>query len=172
MTREREVLAKRVPDETIVGQDAAQVVVTFEHDAVEVKRLAFVPVGRCPECTHGVDDREVVFRAEHPHPQPLVQADRQQVHHRSKTRTFPTTVAVGLVVHATQINHLLKPRFGRVTQGLHHRKIVGRSHHQSELFTLDIKGYHALTQQCSEGVFQRVGIGGVKDGGFAHGPSF
>jgi hypothetical protein len=37
-----------VADEAVVGQDAAQVV-TFEHDAEQVERLALEPVGRVPE---------------------------------------------------------------------------------------------------------------------------
>jgi len=33
-------------DETVVGQDAAQVVVAFEHNAEQVEGFALEPVGR------------------------------------------------------------------------------------------------------------------------------
>src|SRR5688500_4685983 len=41
----REILAERVPDEAVVGQQAAQVGMTAEQDAVEIERLALEPVG-------------------------------------------------------------------------------------------------------------------------------
>jgi hypothetical protein len=41
---EREVLAERMPDEAIVGEDASQVRMPLEHDAVEIERFALEPV--------------------------------------------------------------------------------------------------------------------------------
>src|SRR5690606_21529629 len=40
---QREILAERVADETVVGEDATQVRMALEHDAVEVERLALEP---------------------------------------------------------------------------------------------------------------------------------
>jgi hypothetical protein len=81
----REVLAERMADETVVGQDAAQVVVAFEHDAVQVERFALEPVGRVPDRSprqHG----HVVVRREHAHAHAPVVLDRQQVRHHGKAR--------------------------------------------------------------------------------------
>ena len=57
MTRQREILAEGMADETVVGQDAAQVGMAFENDAIEVKGFALVPVGRVPQVIDGVDQR-------------------------------------------------------------------------------------------------------------------
>ena len=43
---QREVLAERVPDETVVGQDAPQIRMAVEQDAEQVEGLAFEPVRR------------------------------------------------------------------------------------------------------------------------------
>ena len=51
IARHREVLAERMTDETVVGQNAAQVGVAFEHDAEQVERFALVPVRRRPDST-------------------------------------------------------------------------------------------------------------------------
>ena len=45
MAGDGKILAERMADETVVGQDAAQVLVTVEHDAVEVEGFALIPVG-------------------------------------------------------------------------------------------------------------------------------
>ena len=59
VTREREVLAERVPDEAVVGQDAAQIRVSLEQDAVEIKRLTLEPVGAVPDIDDLFDDRRI-----------------------------------------------------------------------------------------------------------------
>ena len=54
MSGQGEVLAERVSDEAVVGEDAAQVGVSAEDDSEEVKRLAFKPVGDGPDFAKGV----------------------------------------------------------------------------------------------------------------------
>src|SRR6185295_17385639 len=44
MARQREVLAERMADEAVVGEDAPQVRMPLEHDAEKVERLALEPV--------------------------------------------------------------------------------------------------------------------------------
>src|SRR5262245_44885709 len=70
--REREVLAERVADEAVVGQDAPQVRVAAEQDAEQVEGLALVPVGRRPDAGHRVDHRRLAGRAERAQPEPRV----------------------------------------------------------------------------------------------------
>src|SRR5574343_223056 len=46
MTGDREILAERMSNEAVVGQDATQVVVTDEGNTEQIKRFALEPVGR------------------------------------------------------------------------------------------------------------------------------
>src|SRR5689334_839518 len=69
---QREVLAERMADEPVVGEQAAQVRMTAEQNSVEVERLALEPIGGAPDVVHGVDDRPLVVRAERLQAQPLV----------------------------------------------------------------------------------------------------
>ena len=55
LPRQREVLAERMADEAVVGEDAAQVRVAAEQDAEQVERLALEPVGARPDVDHGID---------------------------------------------------------------------------------------------------------------------
>ena len=43
MTRDGEVLAEGVPNETVVGQNATQIGVAIKHDAVQIKRFPLIP---------------------------------------------------------------------------------------------------------------------------------
>ena len=45
MTRDGEVFAERMTNETVIGEDAAQILVTFKHDAVQIEGFALVLVG-------------------------------------------------------------------------------------------------------------------------------
>src|SRR5450759_271558 len=48
MAGQREVLAERIADETVVGQDTAQIGMTSEYKTEQIKCLALVPVGARP----------------------------------------------------------------------------------------------------------------------------
>src|SRR3984957_10430670 len=76
---EWEVLAERMPDEAVVGQDAAQARVTAEQNPAQVESLALEPVGARPDTVDGIDDRLLRIRTLHPQPQALVVRDRQEV---------------------------------------------------------------------------------------------
>jgi hypothetical protein len=49
-----------VADESVVGQDAAQVGVAFKDDAVQVECLALEPVGSIPDLVDGIHDRKII----------------------------------------------------------------------------------------------------------------
>ena len=90
MARDREVLAHRVADEAVVGQDAAQVDMALEDDAVEVEGLALEPVGRAPDvgdamATSGTSSSG----AKTLHAHALVVRDRQQVRRRPRSAGRP-----------------------------------------------------------------------------------
>src|SRR5262245_22156832 len=63
VTDQREVLSERMTDETVVGQDPPQIRMPLEQDAVEVERLALVPIGRGPDRVDGIEHRSIVVRA-------------------------------------------------------------------------------------------------------------
>ena len=46
---QRKILAERMADEAVVRQQAAQIRVAAEQDAVEIERLALEPIGRVPD---------------------------------------------------------------------------------------------------------------------------
>src|SRR5262245_5371609 len=79
VAREREVLAEGMPDEPVVREDASQVRMPAEQDAVEVEGLALVPVRRRPDSGHRVDHRRLAGAAQAAQPQPRVAGHGQQL---------------------------------------------------------------------------------------------
>src|SRR5207302_356972 len=76
---ERKVLAEGMPDEAVVGEQAAQVRVTAEQNAEQVEGLALEPVGARPYVHYRIDDRLGGVFAPDCEPQPLVVADGEQL---------------------------------------------------------------------------------------------
>ena len=76
---QREVLAERMTDEAVVGQDPAQVRMPIEQDAEQVERFALEPIGGCPHVDDGVDDRRLAFARVAAQTQAPVMRDRQQL---------------------------------------------------------------------------------------------
>ena len=76
---QRKILAERMADEAVVRQQAAQIRMAAEQDAVEIERLALEPIGGAPNVVDGIDDRPLVARAERLQTQPVIVRDRQQV---------------------------------------------------------------------------------------------
>ena len=149
MAGDRKVLAKRVTDETVIGQQSAQVFVSFEHDAIQVKRLTLVPVGGVPERVDRGHDGHVVIGRKNTHPQATVVGDGQQVRNHGKTRAVcqrRVAIAIGAVVHAAQVHELLETQVGVVSQGLHHSDVIGRRHHQGGFAQRLGQHAHALAQ--------------------------
>jgi hypothetical protein len=62
----REILAEGMADETVVGQDAAQIGMAFEMDAEQVEGLALVPVGDVPDIHHRFQHRKLVVGRRRP----------------------------------------------------------------------------------------------------------
>src|ERR1044071_6787481 len=76
---QREVATERMADETVVGQQAAQIGVTLEQDAEQIERLTLVPVGRGPDRVHRIDQRRLTRRGETAQAQAPVVSHRQQL---------------------------------------------------------------------------------------------
>src|SRR4029453_276101 len=74
---QREILAERMADEAVVGEDATQIGVTTKQYAVEVERFALEPVCRGPDRDHRIDHRLGVVGAEHAQAQPRVVCNRK-----------------------------------------------------------------------------------------------
>src|SRR3990167_4498607 len=119
MADEREILAERMPDETVIGEDAAQVRMPFEHDAEEIERLALIPVGRIPDAGHGGDHRTLVVQISAQTQAPVV-PERQQMINRGEARSFPRPrgrlAAVIEIIHAAYVHELLEGKRRVVAQ--------------------------------------------------------
>src|SRR4051812_6899321 len=48
VANQREVLAERMPDKSIVGENTTQVRMSFEHDAEQIKCFTLEPICGCP----------------------------------------------------------------------------------------------------------------------------
>ena len=147
VTGGRKILAERMADETVVGQDAAQVVVTFKDDAEQVKGFALEPVDRVPNLIQRWQHREVVVRAKHLQAHALVQADRQQVRGGAKAQAVVAAVAVFRVVNAAQVEQLLKLATRRVAQDQGRGNVISRLDDDGELAQGD-RGTLELVTQC------------------------
>src|SRR5438309_5693187 len=62
MPGEREVLALRIPLETIIGEDPPQIIIPGEADAVHVEHLALEPTGNGPQPSDARHRRRLVSR--------------------------------------------------------------------------------------------------------------
>ena len=99
MPRGREIFAERVANETVVGQDSTQVVVTFEHNAKQVEGFALEPAHRAPNAGQGVNHWNIVIGGEHFEAHALVQADRQQMGHDGITAAASHAALAQVATH-------------------------------------------------------------------------
>ena len=76
VTGQREVLAERVTDKTVVGKNTTKIGMTFEHDAVKIEGLALVPVSAAPDIHHRRHDRQLVIGRKHLDTQSMVIGNR------------------------------------------------------------------------------------------------
>ncbi len=73
-----------MPDEAVVGEQAAQVRVALEQDAEHVEGLALEPIDAGPDAGHRIHHGFGVIGAKHAQAQPLVERDRKQMVHNGK----------------------------------------------------------------------------------------
>ena len=105
---QREVLAERMTHETVIGEDAAQIRVTFKHDAVQVECFALEPVHARPDAGQRRHHRQRVVFAEDAQTQAMVVLERKQMDHGGETAWLaigtraigPGEAAHGLAFHA------------------------------------------------------------------------
>src|SRR5581483_2892778 len=57
---QRKVLAERMPDKAVIGEDAPQVGMALENNAEEIERFALEPIGGVPDIVDRRDDRHLV----------------------------------------------------------------------------------------------------------------
>ena len=116
MPRQRKILAKRMADESIVGQDAPQIGMTVEHDPEQVKGLTLVPIGVRPDAGQGINHWKVGISSRYLQTKSLIIGYRQQVTNHSKTRQLASSLGIALVIQTTKIDQLLKAQFWRIAQ--------------------------------------------------------
>src|SRR5574343_637672 len=95
VTGNREVLAERVANEAIVGQDATQVIVSDEGNTVKIEGLTLEPVSTRPHASNGVNRRKTLVFSKDTNPQAPVVRDREEMHDDGKAGALPGTFSVG-----------------------------------------------------------------------------
>ena len=81
IARYGEILAERMADKAVIGKNAAQVRMPFEHYAEQIECLAFEPVHAGPDTDERIQHGEFVVRYPGAHAQPPIVGQRQQVRH-------------------------------------------------------------------------------------------
>src|SRR5574343_379359 len=94
VTGNREVFAEWVADETVIGQDTTQVIVTNEGDAVKIESFALEPIGARPDAGNRVYRRKALILGEYAHTQAPVVRNRKKIHNHGKTCSTPSTIAI------------------------------------------------------------------------------
>ena len=140
-------------DESVVGQDTAQIGMPLEHDAIQIEGLALEPAGRGPDLDHRRHHRQVVVGAEHPDPDALVVCQRQQLHHHGKARAFPGAVAIIRIIHAAQVDQLFEAAIGVIPQRAHGGSISLWLDDERQL----TQAHDGLDERLAENVFQANG---------------
>src|SRR5690606_12724791 len=120
--RQGEVFAERMADETVVGQDAAQVGVAFEDNAEQVEGFALEPVHAGPALDQRGHHGEVVVRRPGAHTQAPVVLDGQQVRdhrvagaldaRRPRVGRRTCAIAPGKVIDPAQIDAGVEAKAG------------------------------------------------------------
>jgi hypothetical protein len=117
VARDRKILAERMADEAVVGEDAAQVRMAVEHHAEQVERLALVPVHARPDFDQRGQHRNLFVGDHATHAQPPIVGEGLQVqHHGEAPARRHARPAIGRIVHAAQVHRLLEAQLGAVAQ--------------------------------------------------------
>src|SRR5574343_652231 len=127
IARNREILAERVPNEAVIGQDTTQIVVTHKSDTVQVESLSLEPVGIRPESSNRIDCREAFVFRKNTYTQTRIQGHRQQMDNNSEAQASPRTITVRGVIDATQIDQLLEAKIHFIAQCGHYAEVVSRA---------------------------------------------
>ena len=144
-------------DEAVVGQDAAQVLVAFEHDAEQVERLALEPVGGVPDVHDRRQHREVVVGAEHLDAHALVQADRKQMRDGTVAKTVPLAITVRGIVETAEVDQLLEFAAWRIAQRAHGIEVIRSLDHDRHFAKRDGNALGLRAQCKTDGVLQDIG---------------
>ena len=75
-----------------------------------------------------------------------------------KTGAFSADISIGRVVHAAQINELLKAANGRITQCLHDAQVIDRRHFDSDLVQSHGNFRHLRAQNLNEVLLELLGV--------------
>src|SRR5574340_1249241 len=159
----REVLAEGMADETVIREDATQIVVAGEQDAVQIERLALVPIDRRPHIDERIDHRKIVVGREHAQAQAPVPGNGQQVAHHREAPSFPGTVAVGRVIDAAQVDVFLESEARIIAQRQGDRRVVRGVHLERNLAQGGYQVSDALAQRVVQVLTKRIQLGGHVD---------
>ena len=145
-------------DETVIGQQAAQIVVPREDDAVEIEGFALEPVDRIPDRHDRRYRRKVVVRREAAHAQTPVVGNRDQVADRGEALAGP--LRIGRIIDAAQIHQLLEAQLGFVAQHRHHGQIIGRIDVDGDFAKGDLLRTDLLSEMFLQVLAKQFKLGG------------
>jgi len=137
---QREIFAERMPDESVIGEQATQIRVSLEENAEQIEGLALEPIGRRPNTDQRIDHRFVVVGAEGTQAQTAIAPNRKQMADDGKASSgrcavdataaiytarkpgtrcrgrLPLGLAVFEVIDAGKINQYVEPQLGVIAQ--------------------------------------------------------
>jgi hypothetical protein len=99
---EREILAEWMPDEAIIGEDAAQIRMSAEQNSKQIESFALEPFRAGPDFGQRIHHRIFDVLRPYAHAQPLIVRDRQQLRDDGKTFVARQRVRRGAIDAATE----------------------------------------------------------------------
>ena len=121
--RQREILAQRVTIEAVIGEDTAQIRVTFEHDAVHIPHFALAPAC-CGEHRHGAGH-------DHPLAHRHFYTDTAVFAHRQQMVDHLEPLGAAGIIHCRDVNQLREAAMliiAQERQQLGHMRRIGDKH--------------------------------------------
>src|SRR5262245_52764251 len=139
IAREREVLAHWVTLEAVVGEDATQIRVAGEQDAIHVVGLPLIPIGRRKQVNHAWHGRVRVRLALDPKALILARGE-QVIDHVEASRAF-------WIVDATDVDQLLELALAVIAQDRQHLRDVLGLNDEGELAKRQLVAHQLAAQQ-------------------------
>ena len=149
----RVVLAQRVADERVVAEDAVQVRVPGEFEAVEVERLPLEPVGGRPDVDDARQRRLLRVRERDAHADVLVARQRVEVDDRLEPGRRPRAPEV---VDAAEVEEEVEAAAGIVAEEARERRPVVRRRPRSSGRSRSTTSARPATGDAADPLAQRA----------------
>ena len=155
ITRDREILAERISNKTVIGENSAQIRVSREQDAEKVEGLALKPIRARPDFAKRSQHRERLILSKNLKPETIIILDRQQMNRCGKT---PALVLSGItgVIYTSQIDELLEVESGIIPKLSGNSQIISCRNNDCNLTTGIHHPLGALSELFSHQLSQKL----------------